>query len=94
MKDSDNLPINLTDYTAYAHVRERYNTDIVLDLSPTVSTPLSGEVSISVADTITDAISANAGAYTYDLMLVNGSGEKLGPYLQGEVTIFESITQP
>lgn len=92
LKDSQNLPVDLTGWSVWAEVRSDSAAAVALDLAPTISDALTGEVTISKTDEQTAALTA--GTYLWDLLAENDSGERLGPIVSGSVTIKNLITQP
>lgn len=91
-KDEDGAVVDLTGYTAHAEARKRLSGPVVIDFEPTVSDATAGEVTIYRTDELTNAYAA--GLYRWDLVLENASGERLGPFLAGEVTVATLNTQP
>jgi hypothetical protein len=87
-------PTDLTGYTAQAEVRRTPKGETFLNLNPSVTDPTGGEITIPSIDyTVTAAITFT-GLYQWDLVPVNGSGQRLNPIIQGTFTISDNITQP
>ncbi len=92
---ADDNPVDLTGYAAEAQVRRQpRGANVILDLNPSVTTPLTGEVTIpSISSTDTSAITSY-GKFYWDLVFKNsGTGERLGPFVAGSFTISDTITQ-
>lgn len=93
-KDSNDVPVNLTGYTAAMQLRQNYNSELA-DLTLTTS---NGGITITGA-TGTIAISATAiqtglltpGFYVYDLELT--SGANISRLIQGQITVAEQVTR-
>lgn len=85
-------PFDLTDYTAQAQVRAEPGGDVILDLDPIVTTPLTGEVTLA---TFTDEETSLyvAGVYQWDFLLTNVTNEVTGRYLAGQFYIVNKITE-
>ncbi len=47
---------------------------------------------MTLTDTETDALAG--GMYRWDLVLINGSGERLGPFAAGEIEVLDMNSQP
>jgi len=72
-KDSAGAAFPLTGYTARAQVRASVtSTAVVLDLSPTIPTPLTGLISILKTDEQT--LTVTPGTYYWDLVLDTPTG--------------------
>ena len=91
-KDSDAAPIDLTGWTVWAQVRKTTLGEIAHDLSPIISDPTAGKITIAQTDEQTATI--KAGAFQWDLLLENSEGERLGPIVAGACNIIRAITQP
>jgi hypothetical protein len=92
--DPDNVPINLTGFTAKMQLRREYNSTVA-DLTLTtggggiVITGATGIVDVSATATQTGALSP--GFYVYDLELISGSN--ISRLIQGQITVAEQVTQ-
>ncbi len=91
-EDDGTTPIDLTGWTAHAHVRKLPTSALVKDLAPAVSDGPGGVVAIEFTDEDTAAFTP--GNFRWDLILENPSGSRLGPYLSGLCAITLPITQP
>lgn len=94
-KDSSDVPIDLTGYTARMQVRKTFTTDeTLLDLTTenggiTLGGAL-GTIAIVGDDTDTSAIDAKVGVYDIELVSPAGVVKRL---LEGEVTIKPEVTR-
>lgn len=91
-KDSAGEFVDLTGYTPYAEIRSGPGEAVIVDLSPSITDATGGEVTITLTDETTAALTA--GNYHWDLMLENAVGARLGPYVAGRADVFASITAP
>lgn len=91
LDDENGADFDLTGYSVFAEVKTAKGAGAVfLNLSPTVSNATAGQISISLTDTQTAALTA--GTYGWDLVIENASGERTGPILQGEFEVEEIYT--
>lgn len=90
--DSDSVAVDLTGWTAYAHVRKTKGGDLTLDLEPIITDAAEGEITITLTDEETAILTA--GKYAWDLLLETDTGEILGPYLVGNFHIKQTYTEP
>jgi len=92
--DPNNVPINLTGFTAKMQLRKEYNSTTA-DLTLTtggggiVITGATGVVDISVTATQSGALDPTY--YVYDLELISGSN--ISRLIQGQITVAEQVTQ-
>ena len=92
--DSNNVPVNLTGFTATMQLRQSYNS-ATADL--TLSTASGGISIVGATGTITITASAtqtgllDAGLYVYDLELTSGSN--ISRLIQGQLTVAEQVTR-
>lgn len=89
-KDSAQVVVDLTGWTAHAHVRRRRDTDLVIDLAPEITAALSGEITIALTADQTSGLTP--GQYGWDLVLVNADGVRDGPYVGGAFTVTRTYT--
>ena len=88
-------PVNLTGFTPEAHVRRTpKSTEVLLDLAPTITDPINGQVTIpAMLPSVTDVI-AFTGNFAWDLVFFELiSGDRFGPFVGGPFTINDNITQ-
>jgi hypothetical protein len=94
-KDSSNVPVNLTGYTARMQVRRSY-TDTVIQLAMTTESGSitlggsAGTINVVSAATATKDIAARAGVYDLELMSSNGVVTRL---VEGKVTVKPEVTR-
>jgi hypothetical protein len=93
-KDENNVPINLSGYSAYMQLRENFDSataDLTLSTAngAIVITAAQGKLTITATATQTGALSAES--YLYDLELVNGP--VVTRLLQGQMTVNSEVTR-
>ena len=87
-------PIDLTGFTAEAVARRSSSANVTLDLNPSITSIPNAEI------TIPPILSADTqnfdfiGTLQWDLILINGAGQRFGPYIKGPLTISDNITHP
>lgn len=80
---------DLTDYTAASQMRKSFYTNTAIDFTTEVSSPLDGEVTISLTAEETSAI--KAGRYVYDIEI--NSTEETVRVLEGIVVVNPEVTK-
>jgi hypothetical protein len=80
---------DLTDYEAAAQMRKSYYTNTSIDFTTDVSSPLDGEVTVSLTAEETSAI--KAGRYVYDIEIT--SSEETLRVLEGIVVVNPEVTK-
>ncbi len=90
---ADDHPIDLTGITPYAEVRRTPESDVTLDLNPSVTDAATGEITIPPISTADTQDYDFTGTFNWDLVLVNGSGDRFGPYIKGPFVVADNITQ-
>jgi hypothetical protein len=91
---ADDHPVDLTGITPEAVVRRTDESDVVLDLNPSVTNATTGQITIPAMTTVTTKNIDSVGTFGWDLVLVNGSGDRFGPYIAGPFVVNDNITQP
>jgi len=90
--DYNNVPVDLTGYSARMQLRSKYDSSAVLTLSTAtgeiVITGPTGQIAITASATQTQAIAS--GIYVYDLELT--SGAEITRLIQGQMTVRENVT--
>lgn len=90
--DYNNVPVNLTGYSARMQLRSKFDSSAVLTLSTAtgeiVITGPTGQIAITASATQTQAIAS--GIYIYDLELT--SGAEITRLIQGQMTVRENVT--
>jgi hypothetical protein len=90
-EDSLGVAMDLTGYgSPIAKVFTKAGGTEILDLSPSITDAAAGEVTITVDDSSTTGLAI--GEYVWDLYLVDGSANKLGPYLTGQAVVKTPIS--
>jgi len=91
---AEDNPRDLTGMTPEAVVRRNVQSEVLLDLNPSVlGDPLNGRIripAISAADTRDFDF---PGTSRWDLVLAANTGERSGPYVQGPFTVTDNQTQ-
>jgi len=90
---ADDHPVDLTDITPEAVVRRTTDSDVVLDLNPSVTNAATGEITIPAISSDDTRDMDFVGTLGWDLVLVNGSGDRFGPYVAGPFVVKDNITQ-
>jgi hypothetical protein len=90
----NNLPVNLTNYTARLQARvDVEDTEVILSLTTGAGITLGGALgTISLDQTATQTTLLPAGGYVYDLELIAGSGS-VTRLVQGELIISAEVTR-
>lgn len=91
-KDINGVAYTLTGWTAYAEIRRNPTGEVLLDMLPIITNAATGEITITLARTGTDTLSE--GIAEWDMVLKPATGELLGPFIGGGVTIVRGVTQP
>ena len=87
----NNLPLNLTGYTAAMQLRSTYDSPTVaLSMTAAVVNATQGILSISATATATAAL--EEGIYVYDLEITTSAGV-VTRLLQGQVTVSPEVTR-
>lgn len=87
-----NHPVDLTGNTVEAVVRRHSLADVTLDLNPAI-TNVGGEVTIPSISSDNTRDFDFVGTFSWDLVRVDGTGKRLGPYYKGLFTVSDNITQ-
>ena len=90
---ADDHPVDLTGITPEAMVRRTTDSDVVIDLNPSVTNAATGEITIPAMTTTTTKNMDFVGTFGWDLVLVNGNGDRFGPYISGPFVVKDNITQ-
>ena len=85
----DGSPLNLTGYTAQSMVRKHYGSSDHQDFVVTFVDRLLGEISLSMASTITSLLPE--GRYVYDVVL-NDPNDLKTRVIQGNVLVNPGVT--
>ena len=90
LTDSNNDALNLTGYSALAQIRKTHGSTIIAGTFTTSLTTDSGQLTLSLADTVTAAMSS--GRYVYDVLLTDGSGDKTR-VLEGQAILTPGVSK-
>lgn len=83
---------DLTGCTAFAQVRKQAgHEDMLIDLNPTITDALAGEITMSVADEVT--VSWRAGFWQWDVIIELDDGSVTEPILSGSFLVSNSVTK-
>lgn len=82
-------PKDLSEYEAASQMRKSYYTNTAIDFTAEISSPLDGEVTISLTAEETSAI--KAGRYVYDIEII--SAEETLRVLEGIVVVNPEVTK-
>ncbi len=86
-------PVDLSNFTPKAEVKRTSNSEVTLDLNPSVTNASAGEITIPPISSDDTQDFDFVGTFNWDLILVAGSGERSGPYIKGPFVIADNITQ-
>ena len=90
LTDSNGDILDLTGYTALAQVRKSYGSTTIAATFTTVLTADSGQLALSLTDTVTAAM--DSGRYVYDVLLTDGSGDKTR-VLEGQAILTPGVSR-
>ncbi len=90
---ADDHTVDLTGFTAKSQVKRSSDSNVVLDLNPSVTDPANGEITIPGISSATTQDFDFVGTFQWDLILVSG-GERFGPFVKGPFVVSDNITQP
>ena len=82
-------PKDLTDYIAASQMRKSFYTNTSIDFTAEISSPLDGEVTISL--TAEETSNIKAGRYVYDIEITND--EETLRILEGIVVVNPEVTK-
>ena len=88
--DVDGTTLNLTGYTAAAQMRKTYESSSVSATFGTAIAASDGQVTLSLTDSITTALSP--GRYVYDLVVTSGAGLKTR-VVEGQAIVTPGVTR-
>ena len=90
LTDSNNDALNLTGYSALAQIRKTYGSTTIAATFTTVLTTDSGQLTMSLTDVVTAAMTS--GRYVYDVLLTDGSGDKTR-VLEGQAILTPGVSR-
>jgi hypothetical protein len=91
--DGSGVPMNLVGWSVYADVCEQPSSVASFSLNPTIVSAESGVVKLSEI-TPSGSMALKVGDYHWDLVLQNTLGQRLGPYIEGAVSVISVNTKP
>ena len=92
MTDSDGVVVDLTGASASMQIRADYGGEIIADSTSNITltiTEASGFIEVTIAPTVTAAISYREGKYDVEVTYASGTVERI---LQGDVVICREVT--
>ena len=88
----NNLPIDLTGYSARAHLRPKKGSNtLTANFTCTVTNPAGGAVQMAMANAVSSGLSA--GRYYYDLEIYTANDAVVNRILQGEAKLDPETTK-
>ena len=90
LTDSNNEALNLTGYSALAQIRKTYGSTTIAATFGTALTTNTGQVTLTLTDTVTAAMTS--GRYVYDVLLTDGSGDKTR-VLEGQAILTPGVSK-
>lgn len=89
-RDANDSPVDLTSYKISGQVRD-FGNNLKIDLAPTITNAGAGEITIKHSDEQTKTFPL--GEFNWDLVIELSTGERLGPFLQGQCLVRRLNTQ-
>ena len=90
LTDSNSDALNLTGYTALAQIRKTHGSSTIAATFGTTLTTNTGQVTLTLTDTVTAAM--GSGRYVYDVLLTDGSGDKTR-VLEGQAILTPGVSK-
>ena len=90
VSDANGNQLNLTGYTAAAQMRKTYESSSVSATFTTSIAAADGQVTLSLTDTVTTALSP--GRYVYDLVVTDGSSISTR-VVEGQAIVTPGVTR-
>ena len=90
LTDSNGDVLVLTGYSALAQIRKTYGSTTIAGTFTTVLSADSGQLTMSLADTVTAAM--DSGRYVYDVLLTDASGDKTR-VLEGQAVLTPGVSR-
>ncbi len=91
---ADDHTVDLTGFTVEAEVKRTSNSDVILDLNPSITNASAGEITIPGISSSDTQDFDFVGSFNWDLVLISGAGARSGPYVKGPFTVSDNTTQP
>lgn len=89
--DSTGTARSLTGYTGTAQLRRSYASTTNVDFTVNISSPSTGEVTLTMANAKTANL--KYGRYVYDLELTKTADNTIERILEGIVTVYPQVTR-
>ena len=90
LTDSNSDALNLTVYSALAQIRKTHGSSTIAATFGTTLTTNTGQVTLTLTDTVTAAM--GSGRYVYDVLLTDGSGDKTR-VLEGQAILTPGVSK-
>ena len=90
LTDSNSEALNLTGYSALAQIRKTHGSTTIAATFGTTLTTDSGQVTLTLTDVVTAAMTS--GRYVYDVLLTDGSGDKTR-VLEGQAILTPGVSK-
>ena len=90
LTDSNGDILNLTGYSAIGQLRKTFGSSSIAATFTVALTAATGQVTMTLADTVTTALTS--GRYVYDVLLTDSSGDKTR-ILEGHATVTPSVSR-
>ena len=90
LTDSNNDALNLTGYSALAQIRKTHGSTTIAATFGTTLTTNTGQVTLTLTDTVTAAMTS--WRYVYDVLLTDGSGDKTR-VLEGQAILTPGVSK-
>jgi hypothetical protein len=90
LTDSNGEILSLTGYSAVGQIRKTYGSSTVQATFTTVLAPDTGQITLSLTDSVTAAM--DSGRYVYDILITDSSGDKTR-ILEGQATVTPSVSR-
>lgn len=88
--DTNGDVLNLTGYSAAGQIRKSFSSSTAVDFTATITNATSGELTLQLSNTQTNAM--KAGRYLYDVEITASGGAKTR-VLEGQLEVMAGVTQ-
>jgi len=88
VKDNTGNPVNLTAWSVFAKMRNGLGQ--ILDLQPVISNATQGTITLNFTSSETEEFIS--GENPWDLTLQRPTGDKIGPYVSGVITVKDTAS--
>lgn len=90
VSDGTGVSQNLSGYTARSQMRKSYYSSTKQDFTVSVTSPVSGEITMSMS--AANTANLTAGRYVYDVEIDNGAGA-ITRIFEGIITVLPNVTR-